>query len=144
LEPLVKLCVEDLYDIMVLRQRVFVVEQDCAYLDCDGHDRRALHLLGRSGTDGSLNAYARLLAPGHKYDEASIGRVVVEPAARRLGLGHALMGEAVARARATFGVPLGIGAQMRLERFYGRFGFVRDGTPYSENGIPHIKMVLGL
>jgi ElaA protein len=143
LEPLRGLRPEELYDVMVLRQRVFVVEQACAYLDCDGHDEHALHLLGRSTADGSLHAYARLLGPGAKYVEASIGRVVVDAAVRRQGLGRVLMAEAIARTHAVYGSPLGLGAQLHLERFYGGFGFVRDGMPYRENGIPHVKMLLG-
>jgi ElaA protein len=132
---------EEVYQVVVLRQRVFIVEQTCAYLDCDGHDVSALHLLGRTDA-GLLQAYARLLGPGMKYCEPSIGRVVVEPAARGVGVGRALVREAISRARDAFGAPLRIGAQMHLERFYGSFGFVRSGNPYDENGIPHVCMIL--
>lgn len=142
LEPFHSLEARDLYEVMVLRQRVFVVEQACAYLDCDGCDVHALHLLGRQA-DASLQAYARLLAPGVRFREASIGRVVVAPVVRRTGLGRSLMREAIARSLAAFGGPLRIGAQLRLEHFYGDLGFLRDGLPYQENGISHVQMLLG-
>lgn len=141
LKPFPDLDAEELYKVLVLRQRVFVVEQACAYLDCDGRDTRALHLLGWIA-DRSLGAYARLLAPGITFCEASIGRVVVDPAVRRAGIGRALMSEAVAHARTVFGCPLRIGAQLHLERFYGGFGFARSGAQYDENGIAHVQMVL--
>lgn len=141
LKPFDALSPAELYEILALRQRVFVVEQACAYLDCDGKDPAALHLLGRDAR-GALVAYARLLSPGVSFAEAAIGRVVTDPAARRSGFGRALMNEAIARAREAFGGPLRIGAQRYLERFYGELGFVADGEPYLEDGIPHTEMVL--
>jgi ElaA protein len=139
---------ENLYDALTLRQIVFCVEQKCPYLDCDGRDRKAFHLLGRRGGPGAtagdrmLVAYARLLPPGAMYAEASIGRVVSHPDVRRTGAGRALMREAFARSEALFGRgPIRIGAQRYLERFYGELGFVVAGEPYIEDDIPHIEMV---
>jgi ElaA protein len=130
-----------LYDALTLRQIVFSVEQKCAYLDCDGRDRLAFHLLGRQPT-GELVAYARLLPPGAVYREASIGRVVSHPDVRRTGCGRLLMREAFARVESLFGpVPIRIGAQRYLERFYGEQGFVVAGEPYIEDDIPHIEML---
>jgi ElaA protein len=141
LKPFQQLDAEELYKAIALRQRVFVVEQGCAYLDCDGRDTGGLHLFGWIAAR-SLGAYARLLAPGITFCEASIGRVVVDPAVRRAGIGRALMKEAIARAREAFGCPLRIGAQLHLERFYAEFGFARSGAQYHENGIAHVQMVL--
>jgi ElaA protein len=138
-KPFDALTAPELYDVLALRQRVFVVEQACAYLDCDGKDRQAVHLLGRA-PDGALVAYARLLPPGVSFAEASIGRVVTDRAVRRAGLGRALMNEAIARASGLFGGPLRIGAQRYLERFYAELGFVVEGEPYVEDGIPHVEM----
>ncbi len=140
--PFAALSASELYELLALRQRVFVVEQNCAYVDCDGKDLRAHHLLGRDAT-GALVAYARLLPPGVSFAEASIGRVVTDGAARRFGYGRALMHEAIARTRALFGGgPIRIGAQRYLERFYGELGFRTEGEPYDEDGIPHVEMVL--
>jgi ElaA protein len=125
---------------------VFVVEQQCVFLDMDGDDDRAWHLLGwapaPAGAGRVLGAYARLFAPGVKFAEASIGRVVSHPDVRRSGAGRALMAESLRRLRAIApGAPVRIGAQKYLERFYGAFGFVRAGDDYLEDGIVHLEMV---
>ena len=61
----------ELYQLLQLRSEVFVVEQQCIYLDADGKDYKALHLLGYEGE--RLTAYTRLFAPGDYCEEASIG-----------------------------------------------------------------------
>jgi ElaA protein len=135
-----------LYDALRLRQRVFVVEQACAYLDCDGRDPASLHLLGRArdrDRQGPLVAYARLVPAGVAFAEPSIGRVATAPEARGRGYGRALMVEAIARARQAFGPgPLRIGAQQYLERFYTELGFRTASEVYDDDGVPHIQMVL--
>lgn len=132
---------DELYEILITRARVFVVEQNCPYLDADGHDRAGWHLWTASPT-GAVLAYLRVLPPGDKYAEASLGRVVTAPEARRVGLGRPLIAEGIARAEALFGpVPLRIGAQKYLEHWYGEAGFVRASDDYLEDGIPHLEMV---
>lgn len=143
--PYRELTLDDLYALLQLRQRVFVVEQTCPFLDADGADDRAWHLLGWThDADGRplLGAYARLFAPGAMYDEASIGRVVTHPDVRRGGMGRALMREALARvAELAPGAPVRIGAQRYLERFYESLGFRVAGPEYIEDGIPHVEML---
>ncbi len=141
--PFRELAPADLYAAMQLRQIVFVVEQKCAYLDADGVDRVADHLLGWGPVDGrrTLIAYARLLPPKVKYAEASIGRVVSHPDVRGTGVGRLLMQEALARVeRAAWGKEIRIAAQMYLERFYESFGFERVTDPYLEDDIWHVDM----
>lgn len=140
-KPFDALSARELYDVLSLRARVFVVEQSCVYLDCDGKDQAALHLLGRDEA-GALVAYSRLVPPGKSFVEASIGRVVTDPSVRRRGLGEPLVREAIARTREAFGGPIRIGAQKYLERFYARLGFVAEGDTYDEDGIPHVEMCL--
>jgi ElaA protein len=139
------LSLDELYALLQLRSLVFVVEQQCPFLDADGDDARAWHLLGWTGATGGpplLAAYARLFAPGVKYTEASIGRVVSHPDVRRTGAGRALMDEALQQVAALApGAPVRIGAQKYLERFYGSFGFARAGDDYLEDGIVHLEMV---
>ena len=140
--PFAELSASALYEALALRQLVFVVEQTCPYLDCDGKDAFALHLLGRDER-GELVAYARLFAAGKSFREAAIGRVVTHPSVRRTGVGRALMREAIARTRAAFGAgPIRIGAQRYLEAFYGSLGFEIASAPYDEDGIPHVEMLL--
>ncbi|MBL6751441.1 MAG: GNAT family N-acetyltransferase [Nevskia sp.] len=130
-----------LYEALRLRSAVFVVEQNCVFADMDGLDPDCEHLCGVAA-DGSLLAYARLLPPGLKYAEASIGRVVTAGAVRRTGLGRQLMRQALDGCRARYpGQPVRIGAQQRLERFYADFGFAVAGPPYLEDGIWHVEMV---
>ena len=135
-----ELGVDNLYDSLALRSRVFVVEQNCPYLDSDGVDRQSWHLLGRDA-QGALMAYLRVVDPGLKYPEPSIGRVVTAPEVRRGGAGRLLMSEGLERCLAAWPARgIRIGAQAHLEPFYGSFGFLRVGLPYFEDNIPHLEM----
>lgn len=131
-----ELTVAQLYAIVALRERVFVVEQGCLYVDADGVDRRARHLWAEAG--GELAAYCRIVPAGAKYDEASIGRVIVSREHRGGGLGKQLMQRAIA---AIGTAPIRIGAQSYLEQFYRDLGFVPASEPYVEVGIPHVEML---
>lgn len=131
----------DLYAIMRLRGAVFVVEQNCPYLDADDNDQEAYHLCGWE--DKILVAYARILPPGQVFPEASIGRVVTDPAYRKYGLGRTLMEKAIEKTLAQFSVhEIRIGAQLYLEGFYSSLGFKQTSDQYLEDGIPHIEMIL--
>lgn len=130
----------ELYEMLQLRSEVFVVEQSCPFQDMDGADQKAMHLMGTK--DGKLVAYARCFAAGEKFAEASIGRVVTHMSARGDGIGHVLIKEAIASLLRHWGPqPIRIGAQARLEKFYKQHGFVKNGEPYIEDGIPHIEML---
>ncbi|WP_233522383.1 GNAT family N-acetyltransferase [Chitinophaga silvatica] len=135
------LTVQELYEILRLRSEVFVVEQNCVYQDLDNADQKALHLMG-TDDEGNLLAYTRLFAPGIQYTEASIGRVVTSPKhGRGKGIGKELMERSIAAVEQHFGmVPIMIGAQQYLHRFYSSLGFKQVSDMYLEDGIPHIKM----
>ena len=142
--PFEALTPSDLYAAMQLRQQVFVVEQACAYLDADGADEVAQHLLGWRAIDGNrrLVAYARLFAPGIKYAEASIGRVVTHPDVRGTGAGRELLAESVRLVDENgWGGQIRIAAQKYLEKFYAGFGFTRVTDPYLEDDIWHVDML---
>jgi ElaA protein len=135
----------ELYALLAARASVFIVEQACAFLDLDGLDACAWHLCGWTGADAGrkLAAYLRLIDPGCKYAEPSIGRVLTTAPFRRTGLGRAAMREGLARAAQLYpGRALRIGAQQRLERFYAEFGFRTVSEPYQEDGIAHVEMLL--
>jgi len=132
--------VDNLHDALQLRARVFILEQG-PYLDVDGLDRQAWHLLGRDG-DGALMAYLRVVDPGLKYAEPSIGRVVTAAQARGSGQGRALMREGLAGcARHWPDRAIRISAQAHLQGFYSALGFSAVGDEYLEDGIPHIEML---
>ncbi len=136
-----ELGVDELHDALALRARVFVVEQNCPYLDVDGLDRASRHLLGRDDA-GTLVAYLRAVEPGRKYAEPAIGRVVTAPDARGAGLGHALIAEGLARCAEVWpGRAIRISAQAHLQRYYARHGFQTVGEPYLEDDIPHVEML---
>jgi len=136
----------DLYAVLAARQQVFAVEQHCAFQDADGHDLHAWHLLAwdeRSATL-TLAGYLRVLDPGRKFAEPSIGRVLTVPPYRGIGFGRGLMVEGLARTRLTWpGRPIRIAAQQRLERFYAELGFRAASDPYEEDGIAHLDMLVG-
>ncbi len=133
---------DQLYEILSLRQEVFVVEQNCPYLDTDGKDQDAHHFMYCDDT-GKLLAYTRLLPKGVSYpDYISIGRVVNSPSVRGTGIGRVLMAKSIEQCMQLFGnEPIKIGAQTYLLHFYESFGFVSTGEEYLEDGIPHTKMI---
>jgi ElaA protein len=135
-----ELTARELYAIVTLRERVFVVEQRCAYLDADGVDLVSRHLWATADdpADPAVHAYLRIVPAGVKFAEISIGRVITAPEARGTGLGRVLMRRGL---DAVGPVTVRIGAQAHLERFYGELGFVRASAIYDEDGIPHIEML---
>lgn len=139
-KPFDQLTVDELYDVLQLRQSVFVVEQKCWYLDADGLDKQSFHLLGRLPS-GQLACYLRIVPPGHRFNEPSIGRVVVDDSLRRRRIGTSLMTRGIELAEERYpAVGIFLSAQKYLEHFYRSFGFTSTGHEYLEDGIPHVDM----
>jgi len=131
---------DELYTIMRLRQQVFIVEQDCVYLDLDDLDQESLHMLCWRGEE--LLAYQRCLPPGLSFAESAIGRIVVAPNGRGLKLGRELVQRGIDNNHQRWPEhDIQIGAQAHLENFYASLGFVTEGKEYIEDGIPHIHMI---
>jgi ElaA protein len=131
----------ELYNILRLRAEVFIVEQNCPYLDLDGKDPSSFHLMGMNEKQ-ELVAYARLLPAGLAFKEVSIGRVLSSSAARGSGAGMELMQTAIQHIHKKFGeVPIRIGAQLYLKKFYERLGFVQVSEMYLEDDIEHVEML---
>jgi ElaA protein len=130
----------DVYDILALRQRVFLIEQGIPALDADGLDAQARHLCGRDG--GRLVAYSRLFEPKETGAPLRIGRVVVSAEARGQGLGRDLMREALRCADTlAAGAEVLVSAQAHLKDFYAGLGFEVRSAVYDDHGVPHIDMV---
>ena len=130
----------DFHAAKLLRDAVFVVEQNCVYQDTDAYDLQCWHLLAWAGDD--LAAYLRVTDPGSKYPEPSLGRVLTAPAYRGQGLGQQLLSEALRRCDQTWpGQANRISAQQYLLKFYQSFGFEAVGEMYLEDDIPHIEML---
>jgi ElaA protein len=139
-KPFAELTNTEVYKILQLRNAVFIVEQNCPYQDCDDKDLKSYHLA--AWENDIIVAYSRILPPGISYPiAASIGRVVTSPSSRRKDFGKQLMSKSLENLYLLFGqVPVIIGAQLYLEKFYQSFYFVREGDVYLEDGIPHVTM----
>ncbi len=140
----------ELYHILQLRSRVFVVEQRCIYTDIDNYDKTAYHIMGfYNGTFGLANGtfglatYSRIFPTKTIYsDYQSIGRVVCAPEFRKNKIGNELMTKSISECNRIFGKgPIKIGAQYYLVKFYETFGFKCIGEKYDEDGIDHITMI---
>lgn len=138
-----ELDVTTLHDVLALRSAVFVVEQQCAYLDVDGLDLAPCtrHVVGR--LDDQIIGYARILAPDGRHATPRIGRVIVSGNARGRRLGRSLMEQALAVCERHWpGGGAELGAQAHLTDFYASLGFETVGEPYDEDGILHVWMRL--
>ncbi len=134
------LTVQELYSILQLRNEVFAIEQNCVYPDMDDKDQPSYHLMALQ--ENKLVAYTRIIPPGIVYKEPSIGRVVTAPMVRRTGIGKELMQRSIKSVEELYGkIPIKIGAQTYLQKFYNELGFQSTGTIYLEDGIEHIAMI---
>lgn len=135
-----ELTVDKLYELLRLRNEVFVLEQECAYQDVDGKDRKALHVLGWKNNE--LAAYARCFRPGDYFEESAIGRVLVAQKFRQKGFGHQITQAAIDAIKEHFKTEtIKISAQTYLVGFYQSHGFETLGESYLEDDIPHIAML---
>lgn len=132
----------ELYDILKLRQDIFIVEQDCVYDDIDGLDGASQHLLLKTGDE--LAAYSRIVPPMVKFDEISIGRIVVKMKFRGSGYGKKIVMESINRIAEIGHKAIRIEAQAHLVEFYENLGFKSAGETYILDGIPHLQMVRNL
>ncbi len=136
-----QLTIEQLYQLLKLRNEVFIVEQNCVYQDIDGQDLVGDNRHIMAWQANQLVAYARILATD---TQLSIGRVITAPVARGIGLGYQLLEKALNACKQHWPntLPINLSAQAHLQQFYGSFDFIAEGDIYDEDGIPHIKMVL--
>jgi ElaA protein len=136
-----ELTLQELYDILRLRNSVFILEQKCPYQDIDGRDSHGYHLFLKD-EDGKICAYLRILEKGQTFDEISIGRVIVRKDKRGAGLAKAMLLKAISFIRKRLnGKTIKIEAQAYLKEFYRKIGFEPYSDLYLEDDIPHIKMV---
>lgn len=133
---------QELYSLLALRSEVFIVEQNCPYQDLDGHDQKAIHLLGY--LDENLAACSRIFAPNEYFEGfASIGRIATSPNFRKLSFGKQIVVDSLSKIYELYGkeCPIKIGAQAYLIRFYEELGFNNTGIEFLEDGIPHVYMI---
>lgn len=132
----------ELYQILQLRNEVFIVEQNCPFQDLDDKDLKCYHLMGFDTDTQKVVAYTRIVPAGVSYIEASIGRVVTSSIARKGGIGRQLMQKSIELLEELYGgASIKIGAQLYLKKFYESFGFQQVEEIYLEDGIEHILMI---
>ena len=137
-----KLNTTELYQILQLRNEVFIVEQHCPFQDLDDKDLKCYHLIGFDTESQKVMAYTRIVPAGISFEEASIGRVITSPLARKGGIGKQLMNKSIELLEELYGgVSIKIGAQLYLKKFYESFGFQQVEEVYLEDGIEHILMI---
>jgi ElaA protein len=135
-----ELTVDELYEVLKLRSEVFVVEQNCVFLDMDDKDQKCYHVMLYQ--EDQLVGYSRLVPAGLSYSEMAIGRVITAPSVRGKGLGREVMEISIEACQKLFGLgPIRLGAQTYALGFYASLGFVAEGETYDEDGIEHIEMV---
>jgi len=136
-----ELTLNEFHDLVALRIKVFVIEQNCPYQDLDGKDKVSIHVLGLD-ENGTIQATARILPVGVSYPEIAIGRVVVAADFREKQEGHRLMKACMDFIKLTHGdVTVKLSAQKHLEKFYNTHQFLSTGKEYLEDGIPHVEML---
>ena len=139
-KPYKELTLNEFHDIIALRLKAFVVEQNCAYQDADEWDAVSWHLFALDEKGHAL-ATCRLIPAGQRYAEAAIGRVANAPGVRGRGMGRALMQEALQQLAQRSPGPVRISAQQYLQGFYENLGFAATSAVYLEDGIPHLDML---
>ncbi|NQZ31995.1 MAG: GNAT family N-acetyltransferase [Oceanospirillaceae bacterium] len=144
-----ELSINELYSIIKARQDVFIMEQDCVYADLDGADHECLHLFATLESDDlntphlNIVAYLRIVPPGVKYPQASLGRILTTSQARGTGAGTSLVTKALEQIERDHPAQdIKISAQVYLQKFYKSFGFKNISEIYDEDGIDHIDMLL--
>lgn len=135
-----ELSLDELYDILALRNEVFIVEQNCAYEDCDGKDKFCYHVYYKEGKD--IIAYARVLEKGLSYEEVSIGRVIVKKGYRKKGLALKLMRRTIEFVEVFLKESsIRLSSQVYAKVLYESLGFKQVSNEYLEDNIPHIEMI---
>lgn len=133
------LSIDELYQILRIRQEVFIIEQDCNYLDADNLDKDSQHVLCYNHDE--LIAYMRIYTKPHNLTQISFGRILVKKEFRGIGLGKELVQRGVNLYSELENIVISMSAQVYLIKFYEELGFEIVGEQYLEDQIPHVKMI---
>ncbi len=134
------LSLQELYSILKIRQEVFIIEQNCNYLDCDNLDLNAIHIYIKE--DLKLIAYLRIIKPKVISENAVLGRILVDSERRKNNIGKKIISHAINLIKHNYpNTSIEMSAQAYLIDFYNQFEFKVYGEEYLEDDIPHIKMI---
>ncbi|MFI3283619.1 MAG: GNAT family N-acetyltransferase, partial [Erysipelotrichaceae bacterium] len=78
-----ELTLDELYQILKVRNEVFVVEQNCPYQDIDDKDQFSIHVMAKESNQ--VVGYVRVFASKDKKGYGQIGRVLTTK--RKSGIG---------------------------------------------------------
>lgn len=139
----------ELYNIIRIREEIFVLEQNCVYVDCDQLDPFCDFLYVIEEMEDCDNydsnfiiGTLRIMPPGVKFDRLTIGRVVVAQKARRQGLANKMMNKAIQYIEDKYGrVEIELSAQYFARSLYEKSGFQVVSDIYLEDGIDHVRMI---
>jgi ElaA protein len=129
----------DLYQILKLRQDIFIIEQNCTYDDIDNIDTCSEHIYLKN--NNQVIAYSRIVPAGTKFHHPSIGRIIVHKSFRGKGFGREVVQRALKVLSERETEAVFIEAQNHLKEFYESIGFKQLSEPYPIDGIQHIKMI---
>lgn len=139
-KPFSDLSIDELYALLKTRIDVFVVEQECPYPELDNFDQHAMHYYLK--VNGEIAANVRILPAGSKFEDVSIGRVLVPEKFRGNGYAKQLMEKAIDYiADEWHSTRIQIQGQGYLKKFYAELGFKQVSPAYLEDGIPHVDMI---
>jgi len=125
-----------------VRTAVFIVEQNIAVEEeWDEWDARSLHAVALDARGEPIGT-GRLLPPAFDADARTghIGRMAVLAAARKSGIGGAILRALMHAAPAQGFGQIILHAQKYVSSFYARHGFIAEGDEFLEVGIPHVTM----
>ena len=125
------------FEILNLRIRIFVVEQQCPYQELDEIDLISDHVFGSVSN--------KIISVGRVYkkeDTVFIGRIAVDATFRKKGYAKDLMHFIIGAVKNKYSEDkMELSAQKYLLDFYKSLGFKAVGNTYLEDGIPHIRMI---
>ncbi len=128
---------DDISDALAIRETVFVDEQGFSQaLERDEKDDIAQHLI--LSEDGQPVGCARMFA--ERPGVIRVGRICILKPYRGQGYGDLIMRLLIDRALYLEAEEVRLGAQERVRGFYEKYGFIKIGDVYDEEGVPHIPM----
>ncbi len=133
-----ELTLDQFYDIVLLRETVFIVEQGCPFHEVDAKDQMCTHAF-LEDDEGKIVAYSRIYEDESERGAAIIGRVVVNQRGR--GLGKKVMDLAIKVAREKYQAKkINLCGQVAVRGFYEKLGFVACSKEYMHEGRMHVDM----
>ena len=136
-----ELTLDELYEILKIRSKVFVLEQNYLYQDLDDLDKNAIHIFIQDSN--VIQAYLRVIPKGNSNKEVMIGSVLSQK--RHCGIGTKVLEFSIDVAKMKLNADkIIVYAQSYAKRFYENVGFIQTSEEFLEDKIPHIEMTFSI